>query len=75
MATASMMTNVTTGSKEIAMEGVRAFLPWVYSRRLLFIMDNPNKVFIRTFLVLSILINFAAKRKKDLDRRVTYGSK
>ncbi|EEY83031.1 hypothetical protein M092_2694 [Parabacteroides distasonis str. 3776 D15 iv] len=52
-----------------------AFLPWVYSRRLLFIMDNPNKFFIRTCLVLSILINFAAKIKKDLDRRVTYGSK
>ena len=27
------------------------------------------------FLVLSIIINFAAKIKKDLDRGVTYGSK
>ena len=52
-----------------------AILPRVYSRRSLFIMDNPNKFFIRTCLVLSILINFAAKIKKDLDRRVTYGSK
>ena len=75
MATASMMTNVTTGSKESRWRVSGAFLPWVYSRRLLFIMDNPNKFFIRTCLVLSILINFAAKIKKDLDRRVTYGSK
>lgn len=49
--------------------------PWVYSRRLFFVMDSPNKFFIRTFLVLSIVFNFAAKIKKDLGREVTYGSK
>lgn len=51
------------------MEGVRGFSAMgLFTSFVMLVMDNPNGILIRTFLVsILILINFAAKIKKDLD--------